>query len=80
MTEAGVSIGRKAVNKVVITHSSCSGEHCIVYADGLADISTNGTYLHVKNIDEVREGIQSHFVPFDHNLEVYVLDYLFKLQ
>jgi hypothetical protein len=80
MTEDGVTIGRKKANKVNIAHGSCSGDHCVIYKDSFKDISSMGTFLHVRNMDEVKENVQSQFVPVNPNLDIYYCDYFYKLK
>jgi hypothetical protein len=46
--EEGISVGRLKKNNFSIPHTDLSGKHCIIYKDGVVDMSSNGTFLAVR--------------------------------
>lgn len=72
MTPEGVPCGKPLKKNVIkINHPDCSSSHCKIYADGIVDTSTNGTFVIYRE--------RSGFVPINQNSSIMLSDYEFKL-
>ena len=59
----------------MLGHSNLSRTHLHLYGDTIKDVSTHGTFIHIKNLSETLRSVPSGFVPFDKNQHITVLGY-----
>ena len=71
----GVHVGKLKEKQLVITHETISRDHCAITTAGLEDHSSIGTFMLLRNIDEVVNNAQSSWIEVNPNMPISFAEY-----